>query len=221
VGRRRAAAGRLVESQFGPRVHVLDDGFQHLELFRDLDVLCLEASDLQGHPLPAGRLRELPGAARRADLVLVADAHPAQPEAAHVASLLGADRVFGMSRRPVGFFTPDGRGEAPVPRRAVLLAGIAGPERFVHDVSARGVEVAHVAAFSDHHAFTPDELLAVAERAASLKAEAVVTTMKDAVRIPRWTHAVPLVVFRVRVHITDEPRLRARVLEVARRVSAA
>ncbi len=220
VGRRRISAGRLVEARFGPRVHVLDDGFQHLALARDLDVLCLEASDLRAQPLPAGHLREYPHAAKRADVVLVSDAHPELPEVARVENVLGRGRVLGMSRRPLGFFTEGGVALPLPPKRVLLLAGVAGPERFVRDVSARGVEIADVSAFPDHHPFTAAELAEVASHAAAVGAEAVVTTLKDVVRIPRWPHAVPLLTFRVRVVVSDPAAFRERVLAVGRRLAA-
>ncbi len=71
VGRHRDVVGRAVEQRFGERVHVLDDGFQHLRLARDLDVVCLDVHDLDDRPLPAGRLREAPQALERAQLVLL------------------------------------------------------------------------------------------------------------------------------------------------------
>ena len=72
VGPRRARVGQAVEARFGRRVHVLDDGFQHLALHRDLDIVCVEACDLGDVPMPGGRLRESPSALRRADLILLA-----------------------------------------------------------------------------------------------------------------------------------------------------
>ena len=71
VGRRRDRVGRAVEARYGRRVHVLDDGFQHLRLFRDLDVLSVSDADLQDRPLPAVRLRERASASPRADVLCV------------------------------------------------------------------------------------------------------------------------------------------------------
>jgi tetraacyldisaccharide 4'-kinase len=205
VGRRRDRVGRAVEARFGARVHVLDDGFQHLRLVRDLDLLCVDASDLADLPLPAGRLREPPAAAARADLVLASgDAGPARAG-------LGADRVLGLSRRAVGFCDLQGAPQPP-PTRPFAFAGIARPERFFEDVGAAGRM-----AFPDHHRFTAADLARVAERAAGSGADAMVTTAKDAARLPAWAAPLPLLVFETEAVFSDEARLRERVLAAGRR----
>jgi len=219
VGRRRDVVGRAVEAQLGPRVHVLDDGFQHLRLERDLDLLCLDVEDLEGQPLPFGRLRESPGAADRADLVLLT-----RIEAASEAALgaleqrLGPDRTFRVRRRPNGFVTLDG-GSVPPPARVFLLAGIARPERFDADVRASGSAVVGRALFRDHHAFRPDELKAAQASAREAGADAVVTTAKDEVRLPLSASDPPVLVFRIVAEIEDEPRFRERLLRTARRAA--
>src|SRR5260221_10222033 len=92
VGRRRDAVGRAVETRFGPRVHILDDGFQHLRLERDLDLLCLDVRDLEDRPLPFGRLRESPAAAGRADIVMLTRLEAAsEPELRALEERLGGE----------------------------------------------------------------------------------------------------------------------------------
>ena len=114
VGRDRAVVGRAVEAAMGPHVHVLDDGFQHLRLFRDLDVVCVDAEDLRERPLPAGSLRERPSALSRADLVAVSGEREedARAACARVAEQVGAARVFRVRRASAGFTDLAG---APVP----------------------------------------------------------------------------------------------------------
>ena len=202
VGPRRDAVGRFVESRFGPRVHVLDDGFQHLRLERDLDVACLDASSRR--PLPAGRLRERPSALARADVVLLADDAP--PPTA-----LDPGRVFRMRRRVEGFLARDGSSRA-APRRPFLLAGIARPERFEADARSRSPEVVGSLFFPDHHAYAPDELRAALARARSLGADALVTTAKDEVRLPEVASDLPLLVLRISAEIEEEARFRDVVL---------
>lgn len=210
VGRRRDRVGHAVEARFGPRVHVLDDGFQHLRLGRDLDLVCASARDILDRPLPAGRLRESPSALARADLILL----DADDAALHRLAAAHGGRVLRLRRRVLGFFGPDGA-ERPAPARPFLLSGIARPERFHSDVTPRVVHVAGTAAFGDHHAFTPQELAGVESRARQAGADAVVTTAKDAVRLPPGS--LPLLVLRIAAEVDDEARLRDRVLTVAAR----
>jgi len=219
IGRDRAVVGRAVEESFGPRVHVLDDGFQHLRLRRDLDIVCVDAEDLGQRPMPAGALRERPSALARADLVALSaeDDEAAAAAMADLTRLFGPGRVLRVRRRPAGFTSLDGTGAAP-PRRAYLLTGIARPERVARDLAAEGVPVAGHDAFADHHRFRADELAATFESAAAAGADALVTTAKDAVRLPLATMASgprPVIVFRVRCELDDLDSFRKRVLAAA------
>jgi tetraacyldisaccharide 4'-kinase len=219
VGRRRDAVGRAVEARFGPRVHILDDGFQHLRLARDLDVLCLDLGDLRDQPLPAGRLRERPSAVLRADLVLITGPDQASAgEIAQWADALGPERTHLVRRRPSGFFDPTGAAATP-PRHPFLLAGIARPERFERDVRSMAATLAGARFFRDHHAYTVAELHAVVAEAVRLGADALVTTAKDEERLPPTHLGLPVLVLRSSIDVSDESRFRARVLQVARRAA--
>jgi tetraacyldisaccharide 4'-kinase len=208
VGPRRDQVGRAVEARFGRRVHVLDDGFQHLRLFRDLDVLCLAERDLEDRPLPAGRLREFPSAASAADVVLVSR-RPGDE-----AGREGGERSFAWWPEPAGFATAAGI-ETTAPRRPYLVAGIARPERFA--ASAQAVCPGWTGSwfFPDHHAFTASEAHAVGERARAAGADGLLTTAKDAERLPAEAAGLPVVILRIRVVVEDEPRLRALLLRAA------
>ena len=220
VGPRRDEVGRAVEARFGRRVHVLDDGFQHLRLERALDVLCLDVHDLEDRPLPAGRLRERPSAEGRAHLVLLTRLEAAS--AAEIDGLerrLGADRTFRVERRALGWRTMAGAAASP-PGRAFLLAGIARPERFAADVASSGVEVVGRAFFPDHHRFHSDELADVAVRARAAHADAILTTAKDGIRLETLRHrepGLPVLVLDVAAVIRDETRFRSRLLTVVGR----
>jgi tetraacyldisaccharide 4'-kinase len=220
VGPRRDIVGRQVEERFGRRVHVLDDGFQHLRLERDLDLLCLDVRDLDDRPLPAGRLRERPSAAARADLVLLTRTEAAsEQELRALECRLGLERCFRVSREVAGWTTLGGVPAVP-PARAYLLAAIARPERFEADVVGCGVEVVGRSFFRDHHRFRPDELASVAGRARAAGAQAVVTTAKDAVRVEGlWPFDPAALVMSIAAEVADEGRLRARLLSVAGRAA--
>ena len=209
VGKRRDEVGRAVEARFGDVVHVLDDGFQHLRLRRDLDVLCLQPGDLADRPLPAGRLREFASAAARAHMVLVGEGSAA-------ADLRG--QVFTLRRRVVGFTALDGAVRHP-PRRVYLLSGIARPGRFAEDAAAHGLEVLGHRAFPDHHRFTAADVRTADDEAAALGAEAILTTAKDAVRLPAVGARLPVLVQRIAAEVADGALFRARLLAAVRKAA--
>ncbi len=232
VGKRRDAVGRVVESRFGTLVHVLDDGFQHLRLARDLDLLCVDAGQPDGRPLPAGPFREFSSAARRADVVLLTQADSVDEETLRsLEERFGPEDTFRVGRRVEGFFDPRGRPSAP-PARPFLLAGIARPERFEADVRGQVKELAGTLWFRDHHAWSLADIEGAAARARERRADALVTTAKDAVRLPGvvdevWSAGssvrrsgagtdLPMLVFRVKAEIEDEARLKQRLLSATR-----
>jgi tetraacyldisaccharide 4'-kinase len=218
VGRRRDEVGRAVEARFGRRIHVLDDGFQHLRLARDLDLVCLDVHDLADRPLPAGRLRERPAALARADLVLLTRVESAGEQ--HLKALeerIGRDRTFRVRRQVLGFRALDGSAAA-VPASAFLVAGIARPERLRED-TATLAPVAGALFFRDHHRYRPEDVRQAEERARAAGATTLVTTAKDAVRFPAEAARLPVLVLAVAAAIEDEERLRARLLAVARKAA--
>ena len=219
VGRDRAEAGREVEARFGKRVHVLDDGFQHLGLARDLDLLCVVPADFEDRPLPAGHLREFPSAARRADLLLVVAGPDADGALRDAVRRAAGDRPVLLARRvPDGFADLQGT-PAEAPASAVLLSGIAAPERFEADVRRAGVDVRAHRAYPDHHRFTGAELDRVLTEAREQGASVVVTTEKDAVRLPAAPAGLPILVYRMRLGLEDDAPLRERLLPLAARVA--
>jgi tetraacyldisaccharide 4'-kinase len=220
VGPRRDVVGRQVEERYGRRVHVLDDGFQHLRVERALDILCLDVRDLDDRPMPAGRLRERPSAVARADLVLLTRLEAAsEAEIAALEARLGVERTLRVGRRVAGWLTPEGR-PTPPPASAFLLAAIARPERFERDVAGCGVAVVGRSFFRDHHRFRADELASAAARARAGGAQAIVTTAKDAVRLESpCALDPPVVVMGIVADIADEARLRARLLSAAGRAA--
>jgi tetraacyldisaccharide 4'-kinase len=200
----RYLAGRLAEKHFGCTVLLLDDGYQHVQLDRDLDLLLVAPGDLAERVLPWGPLREPLDAAHGADALLV----PASlEEAGRVATALGVRRVFGVTiqydpPRPL-----DPRGETPssiAGRRLVAVAAIARPRRFFDAVRARGGDLVHELEFPDHHWFTAADVERASRVARDAHAEFIVTTEKDAVRLDGIGSDVPWVALPMSVVI--EPR---------------
>ncbi len=175
VSEDRHLAGVLAERKLGATVHVLDDGFQHVRLARDLDVLVTGLGEiLGGRVLPFGRLREAPAAAARADVLVVMGADEQQARAE--AWQLGVHE-YCAAKRAVG---APGVYEG---RRAVAVAGIGDPQQFFSGLRQARWDVADTMTFRDHHAYTATDVHAISQKLASAGADLVVTTEKDAVRL--------------------------------------
>lgn len=177
----RYLAGRFAEERLGTTVHVLDDGFQHLALARDVDLLLADRADLDDHVLPRGWLREPIAAAARADALLTSESDPAV--VALVQSILRVPAVFHVHRTvgPVRLLSSR-HVVSPSAGPALALAGIARPERFFDDMALAGWSVADTVAFRDHHRFTAADKASVARRARESGATLLLMTAKDAVR---------------------------------------
>jgi tetraacyldisaccharide 4'-kinase len=191
----RYLAGRLAESRLGATVHLLDDGFQHHRVARDVDLLLVTAEDVtSGRVVPAGRLREPVSAAAAADAWIAAGGEVSEIE--RVAAGLGVTRVFRLRREVRVPRMVDPAGSPPrQPRSAPVLAcaGIAGPERFFDDLAGAGWNVVERVVFPDHHRYTARDLAAVSERARAAGAVLVLTTEKDLVRMdPTHVGSLPL-----------------------------
>ena len=224
----RYRAGRLAEERFDVTVHVLDDGFQHLSLDRDVDLVVIGAADAdERRTLPAGRLRERPETADLADALLVEA--PSAEQAASVARGFGSGPVFRLARRlgtPVETQAPEPASApepaaaldaaAGVPRgaRVLAVAGIAHPGAFADDVRAAGYDVAALLRFADHHRFSARDVARIARRAAELAADVVLTTEKDMVRLrPLAPFDVPVASVPLRVEIEPAERFRSWLVD--------
>jgi tetraacyldisaccharide 4'-kinase len=182
VGADRFAAGTLAQSQFDCTMFVLDDGFQHVQLARDVDLLAVSVEDLDGRLLPTGRLREPLHAASAADAVLV-DGSP--DEAMRVATALSVPmsftvtRVYGSPRQ----VAPFGECIDVAGRRVLAVAGIARPQRFFTALRAHGWDVVREVCFRDHHWFSSADMERIVELARESQVDVILTTEKDAVRM--------------------------------------
>ncbi len=193
VGPSRTAAGRLAIEQYGADVLLLDDGFQHRRTGRQVDIVVHDASgrSTPRRLLPAGPYREpLSSLGRAQALVLTRtdQARSADPDSVqlqarfpHLAIIRTVYVPAGLRRLADGAALPV---EWLADREVLVLCGIANPASFAQTVTDAGGRVRRVLAYPDHHPFTLSEL----DRAMSLAEETgvacIVTTEKDAVRVP-------------------------------------
>ncbi len=168
VGEKRFEAGQFAEAQFGVHLHLLDDGFQHRALARDLDLVMVNASDFEDHLLPGGRLREPLAALRRADVVVLEEGVP------YPARRLGRKTIWRVRR---GVNIP------AMPPRVAAFCGVARPERFFGQLRAAGVVAAVELAFPDHHAYTEKDVHDLLGLKETKNCAALITTEKDLINL--------------------------------------
>jgi tetraacyldisaccharide 4'-kinase len=197
----RAHAGQVAIDRFDPTVLLLDDGYQHLQLERTVDLLVLSAADLDGTMLPFGRLREPLSAARTADAILV---FGSAQEATQVAARVGGERAFGVSIRihPLRALSAT---PPPESARVVGVAGIARPERFFEALRRQGHDVVREHVFPDHHWFTGSDVRTIERSSQASVVDCIVTTAKDAVRLERHRSTMRLPWAILPITVTVEP----------------
>jgi tetraacyldisaccharide 4'-kinase len=192
----RVAAARQAVAE-GADAIVLDDGFQHRRLARDLDIVAVDATDPFGcgHVFPRGLLREPLGGLARADAIvltrctLVDPARRIEIREALARSTACVPPVWAeASHRPITLRQAGGTTlplESLRGRRIAACAGVGNPDAFRRSLAMLGAHVVAFRAFPDHHPYLPEELETLGEWAGREHAEVIVTTLKDLVKIRR------------------------------------
>ena len=218
-------AGAQEAHRAGAEVVILDDGFQHRRLARDLDIVLLDAEEPFGNfrLLPAGPLREPLRALARADIIVITRWHHGQSVGELQRSVRRHNSRCLIARavvHRVGFVDPTGN-PIPAPRKALAFCGIGNPRGFRSDLEAEGLDLVGFRAFADHHPYSITEMRALTEEARRLEV-ALVTTEKDLVRLPiaAGRGSPRLAALRIESRIEDGETVRAAVRAMLRRASA-
>ena len=226
VGADRYELGDWVLHRFPIDCLILDDGFQHRGLYRDVNLLLVDATDAAGLSavVPAGRLREPLRAAARATAIIVTRADvPAQ--VTEVRRRLQA--TLGSMPEPIqAVFRPESLvsvvtgASQPLSwskgKTALLCSGVGHAGSFRSLVERIGIRILDEVAYVDHHAYTSQDVEQLRAKAAELQAELVVTTEKDACKLAPLLHPTDTWwAVRLTTHVTvGEDRLRQLVLGV-------
>lgn len=216
TGASRYAAGQAAWEQFKPDLFLLDDGFQHFQLHRDLDIVLLDAAAPFGNGflLPRGILREPKSALNAAQALILTRYQEARDretlaalETAYPAKIVLTATIAPAAAR----LFPEGRVEPPAALNGQTLfafAGLARPEFFQRTLNGLGVRLTGFQAFPDHHPFAAAELAALVREAQAAGAAALVTTAKDWARLGEtWDAALPLWVLDVEAQINRPERI--------------
>jgi tetraacyldisaccharide 4'-kinase len=209
VGAKRFAAGRKIEAEHPVDLFLLDDGFQHLALARDLDIVLVDSARPlhQEWVLPAGRLREPMSAVARAGVVVftrveqTARAAPGMQNFPELPSFSGSTHL-------IGFRLLAGSQEifraAALPQPVFAFCGIANPDAFLADLARWGVELAGRKTFRDHHRYSEEDGREIEKLANSRGAKALVTTEKDMQNLRGVNFTLPAYCCATRMEILDE-----------------
>jgi len=215
VGKNRFAEGQRLEAQQPVDVFLLDDGFQHLQLARDLDILLMDTSRSPHAEmlLPAGRLREPLSSMARANLVVFTRAETA-PGALEAIGKLSNFPVFAAATRLLGFRRFGGDihlqskeeiGVGPF----FAFCGIGNPDAFFCDLRNWGLAICGQAAFSDHHRYSLRDVSSIHLAAKKAGANAVLTTEKDAQNLsPQSFGEIPLYICVIEFEVSPEADFR-------------
>ncbi len=218
----RHASGRFAETTYGCDAFVLDDGFQHFQLQRDLDILVLDATDPfgNGELLPFGRLREPLYALRRAGAIVVTRTDRAFDQE-YLLGVLAACEVAA----PVFFAYHDIVGVHELgsrrPQAQRMLVGqpigafsaLGRPVVFEDDLANLGANVVFAKRFPDHHAYAAQDIAALVAAAKAAGATRLVTTEKDAVKLEGFAFGdLPVSVVEIKAKLEDEVGLKSLLL---------
>lgn len=192
IGADRFHSGTRLLTKFAPDVLVLDDGFQHLKLARDVDIVLVDALNPfgGGDVFPLGRLREPLAGLSRVDVVLITRCEAsdlAEPAAREVRKWNAHAPIFQSSVEPRAW-VEQGSGKRidladRLFQRVGAFCGLGNPVTFRRTLEGLGVLVADWVVFDDHHRYRPRELRHLAEQMKARGATALVTTQKDAINL--------------------------------------
>jgi tetraacyldisaccharide 4'-kinase len=207
----RTSAARCAIQTLKVDTFVLDDGFQHLRLYRDLDVVTIDATNPWGggRLLPFGRLREPLSSLSRADCIVLTRTEQAQDlhEIQDQLKQLSRCPQFLSEMSPAGFSSVTTQQHVSAVESPVFaFCGIGNPSAFLTQLNQSGYEVAASHLFGDHHKYTQEDVHRLNDSARQAGARSLVTTAKDAVKLQSFNFAVPCWSFNIQLTIQDEKR---------------
>jgi tetraacyldisaccharide 4'-kinase len=209
----RISAGRDAIEVFGSDCFVLDDGFQHLRLARDLNIVTIDATNPWGggQLLPYGRLREPISGLSRADCVVITRSDQLTNTTElhnQILGLIDGRPVFRSVMRPV---------RPPVTEASVAaFCAVGNPQSFFTDLKEAGYEVVLEKTFTDHHWYAQRDIDELTAAATAAGAQSLITTAKDAVKLRSLSFALPYHVFEIEISLEDEETFRNLILKAAK-----
>lgn len=227
VGANRFAKGRELESR-GVECFILDDGFQHLRLARDVDIVLLDATNPfgGGHLLPAGRLREPISALRRADIVIITRGEHAPATEAMIQRHTSAPIFYARTELlNVETYSQSASTQNNQPagnQKCFAFCGVGNPSAFFDDLPKWGIQVAGHATFRDHHLYAEADISDLESRALAAGAGALLCTEKDIQGLtPLRSNRLPIFFCKIALRFNDGEALWQTILDKGARTKSA
>lgn len=217
----RVAGAHWAIENLKPDVLILDDGFQHVRIGRDLDIVTVDATNPwgDGRLVPAGILREPIDSLSRADCVIVTRTADAIDAGLHerIRQATGAPtfRSTTVTRRITPLDSPELEADKETLRKQPFAAfcGIGNPNAFFQQIREEGFELRHSEAFRDHHKYSQTDIDRLTQRATDAGAQALLTTAKDAVKLESMRLTLPGYVVEIEMQIPEADSLLALIDE--------
>ncbi len=202
VSRKRYLAGMEAKNRFGCNFFILDDGFQHIHLKRDMDIVLADATSPfgNGHLLPWGPLREPLSGLKRADALVFTRAGDTPPNSNR--NPVSGLPVFSSDHVPAGIIFPLKKEEHDLSfingKRVIAFSGIGRPASFKKTLLDLGAKLISFKAFGDHYPFSERDLTELEEEMRKLGADMLITTEKDWARIRHMASGIaPIALLRI------------------------
>lgn len=207
----RVTAGEWAQAELKADVFVLDDGFQHLQLERDLNLLLIDASDPWGGGklLPSGRLREPLEQIKRADAVVltrVDDLMQGAELVDQVKALVDCP-VITSTMRVKGFLALSNGSDSKPDEPVAAFCGVGNPGSFFRQLEKLGFIPVLQKPFRDHHDYTQADINQICRDAQNRGARALITTAKDAVKLEQFDFKLPVHALKIEVELHQPPEL--------------
>ncbi len=205
----RVGAAEWAKRKFGITAFALDDGFQHRRASRDVDIVCIDATNPfgGGQMLPAGRLREPLDALGRANVIVITHSDLAADISdlrSQISDLAPEAAVFESRAVIRSFVTLDGSAVERPSGPTFAFCGLGNPESFLEQLRRAGIDLAGTMTFVDHHSYSQADVDEVVRRAKDSGAGKLLTTAKDAVRLSDLKFDMPCEVVEITVEF-DRP----------------
>lgn len=217
----RIAAGQEAIKDFGSDCFVLDDGFQHLRLARDLNIVTIDATNPWGGGklLPYGRLRETLDGLGRADCFVITRCDQAgnlDALRSEIFELTGERPIFHSQMRTFRVSAlKNGFDDLGPQARVAAFCAVGNPSSFFEHLCRSGYELALQKSFPDHHIYSQDEIDSLIASAKEAGANSLITTAKDAVKLRAMSFSIPCYVSEIEISIENGEELARLILQTS------